>query len=77
MVYPVELVAGVVLLAVGYHLHYAPPLVARSGRRAEADESTLAPDGGRADRLSIVTEQALGAAVGLVGLLLLVDGLGV
>lgn len=77
MVYPVELGAGVVLLAVGYHLHYRRPLSVRPGGRTESDESALAPDGGRTDRLSVVTEQAMGAAIGLVGLLLLVDGLGV
>ena len=77
MVYPVELGAGVVLLVVGYHLHYNRSLVARWDGKTEDGESTLTPDGGRADRLSVVAEQAAGVAVGLVGLLLLVDGLGV
>ena len=77
MVYPVELGVGAVLLAVGYHLHYNRPLVARLDRQVEVGESALTPDGGRADRMHVVAEQMVGAAVGLVGLVLLVDGLGV
>ena len=77
MVYPVEFGAGVMLLAVGYHLHYNGPLVARLERGRGADESALTPDGGSAGRRRVVAVQAAGAAVALLGLLLMVDGLGV
>ena len=77
MVYPMELAVGVVLLAVGYHLHYGQPPVTRESRRTGVDESGLTPDGGRTVLLSLVTRQAAGAVVGAIGLLLLVDGLGV
>lgn len=76
MVYPVELAAGAVTLVAGYLLHYNHPLVDRFNRRAKAAGTTLSPGDIEISRRSVVMEQAAGAALCVLGLVLLIDGLG-
>ena len=76
MVYPVELAAGVAVLAVGYLLHYNHPFVDKFNRQTKATGTTLSPADIEISRRSVVMEQAAGATLCLLGLVLVIDGLG-
>ncbi len=76
MVYPVELAAGAVALVAGYLLHYNHPFVDRFNRRETVAGTALSPGDTEMSRRSVVVEQAAGAALCILGLVLLLDGLG-
>ena len=76
MVYPVELAAGAVMLVVGYLLHYNHPLVDRYVRRTNAAGTPFASGDIGSGRRSVVMEQVAGATLLLLGLVLVLDGLG-
>lgn len=74
MVYPVELATGAAALIAGYVLHTGYLISDGFGRRTGAVGAGVATEG--RGRRRVVVRQAAGAGLFVLGLVLLLDGLG-